>query len=658
MTTRFPGSLPIPNSIICWSWSAIRTLAFGEEGEPEILTRGVLADSSGWQGAGVAADDRFLYVAQLRSRTIYIRKYAKEDLSRPLERGYLYDSSYLQAGGVWSLTPVSGVTIIGMTAADGFVYVFAPGVCYKTDRDFSLCRYEDMSADELEAAGAVYDARTGGVEVQADFFDADRYSANRLSATIVSVAFDAGRGRFYAAASNTRSLLVYDLGFQTLAELPLADVPETASAFLHRETGRLYLSYEYLDRISAVDVSGETPRLLFTASADFYITDICVTGGGQNLRYLSTDNLQSGTSGVFFIKTLDLASWPSGNLIMALTVAGFAVAALALVAAVILAVLFFGRDIRLRRTGGEERESADLVDRAKKTLRKAARHWVIYLVLFVSLAGLVLFTYYPGVASLVLSLFEYSTSNPSLRWNDFANFAYVFQSTVALYDSWVVFRNMFIYLFADLFVALVPPVLFAMALTLLRFRKFSTVCRILLYIPGILPGIAGILIWMDGIYGTYGVLNYIIRALGGETYFFLQQDPLSVLYLILMGFPFVGSYLVFYGGLMNIPTSYYEAAELDGCSVIRRLIKIDIPLITPQLKYVFVWSFIGSVQNFTRVRLTTSGSFGSQTIMNAMYDYLSRGEYGISAAYAAVIFIFLLVATLINLRLKTADAEG
>lgn len=59
----------------------------------------------------------------------------------------------------------------------------------------------------------------------------------------------------------------------------------------------------------------------------------------------------------------------------------------------------------------------------------------------------------------------------------------------------------------------------------------------------------------------------------------------------MMGFPFVGSYLIFYGALMNVPSSYYEAAELDGCALWKRIFIIDIPMISAQIKYVFILAF-------------------------------------------------------------------
>jgi raffinose/stachyose/melibiose transport system permease protein len=164
------------------------------------------------------------------------------------------------------------------------------------------------------------------------------------------------------------------------------------------------------------------------------------------------------------------------------------------------------------------------------------------------------------------------------------------------------------------------------------------------------------LIWKTGIYGEYGVINALIQLFGGESTIVTQQSSTALWALIMMGFPFVGSYLVFYGAMMNIPSSYYEAAELDGITVIKRLVYIDIPLIMSQIKYVLILTFIGSVQNFGRTDLITNGLWGDKTPIFLMYKLMQEhGKYGEASAYATILFLFLFAATLINLRMQTQD---
>jgi multiple sugar transport system permease protein len=130
--------------------------------------------------------------------------------------------------------------------------------------------------------------------------------------------------------------------------------------------------------------------------------------------------------------------------------------------------------------------------------------------------------------------------------------------------------------------------------------------------------------------------------------------------IIMMGFPFVGSYLIFYGAMMNVPDSYYEAAELDGITVIKRFVFIDVPLIFPQIKYVLIMTFIASVQNFGRTYMTDMNNiYDTYTPIHTMYKKIqAEGNYGLASAYATVLFVFLFAATVFNMYSQKRDKEA
>ena len=125
-----------------------------------------------------------------------------------------------------------------------------------------------------------------------------------------------------------------------------------------------------------------------------------------------------------------------------------------------------------------------------------------------------------------------------------------------------------------------------------------------------------------------------------------------------MGFPFVGGYLIFYGGVMNIPKEYHEAGRLEGLGIVRRLISIDIPLIMPQIKYIFIMTFIGSVQNYARTYILASS--GTITPVENMYRIMTgaQADYGMASAYATIIFIFLFFAVATNFKMQKKETMG
>lgn len=283
-----------------------------------------------------------------------------------------------------------------------------------------------------------------------------------------------------------------------------------------------------------------------------------------------------------------------------------------------------------------------------------AKSKFVYLAILPSFTLLCMFCFYPAIASIGLSFFDYTQDKPTLLWNNFKHYINIFTSKYAA----EAFSNMGIFLAADLVFALLPPLIFAFFLTIMASRKYSAITRTLLFIPGIIPSVTGLLIWKEGIYGFSGVINLIIKSCGGKEIMFLTQNSTARWATLLMGFPFVGAYLIFYGAMMNISDSYYEAAELEGCGVFKRFLKIDLPLILPQIKYVFVTTFIHSLQNFARTYMIDSkASYGTKTPIHEMYSYMLQGDYGYSAAYATVIFVFLLFATIINMKMQFSGGD-
>ena len=115
---------------------------------------------------------------------------------------------------------------------------------------------------------------------------------------------------------------------------------------------------------------------------------------------------------------------------------------------------------------------------------------------------------------------------------------------------------------------------------------------------------------------------------------------------------------MFYGAMMNIPKDYYEAAELDGVTIWKRFFSIDLPLCVPQIIYIFIVTIINSAQNYARTYMLRSS--GTITLAEKMYRAMTSGgaDYGLSSAYAMVIFALLFVAIIINFRIQKKSYMG
>lgn len=289
------------------------------------------------------------------------------------------------------------------------------------------------------------------------------------------------------------------------------------------------------------------------------------------------------------------------------------------------------------------------------------KHKLAYIGLIPTFALLAVFYYWPIVRGFGLSFFNYN--GVTSQFVGLQNFVDVLKNTI----FWNSTLNMFILLVTDLVKAIVPPLIFAEFILAVRSKRFSFIVRVLLFIPGILPGVAGTLVWVNGIFGSdsYGLLNSICSLFVPgfmQTWIGPYLETRSLVSIIMFSFPWVGSYLIFYGGVMGIPKSLFEAAELDGCGWWRRMATIDLPLIFAQIKYIFITSFIASVQDYGRLFITDqSTGHGLKVPALIIYESIYKGgsepNYGLSSAMSMFLFVFLLAATILSFRKQTSKEE-
>ena len=283
----------------------------------------------------------------------------------------------------------------------------------------------------------------------------------------------------------------------------------------------------------------------------------------------------------------------------------------------------------------------------------------IYLYLLPLFGMLAVFIYYPVVWGFALAFQRYK-NGVFVEWVFLDNFIDVFKNEYFLSSV----GNMFVFLVTDILKALVMPVVIAELLLSMRSQKSQYAARVMMYIPGILPGVATMLLWRYGIYGAGGLLNTFFGGIGLEkwaTHDFLGSESTALPSLIFMGFPWVGSYLIVYGALSGIPASYKEAARLEGCPGWKMIFFIDLPMIFAQLKYLFVTSFIGSMQDFNRVYLTTEGGPGNATYVPALELYYNINRfynYGNAAAMGIFLFVIIFVCSKFFLKVKKQNDEG
>lgn len=287
---------------------------------------------------------------------------------------------------------------------------------------------------------------------------------------------------------------------------------------------------------------------------------------------------------------------------------------------------------------------------ARSSLRNRLRSgWPAYLFLLPTLLLVGYFAYTPAYTALTRAFTDWDGLNVP-TFTGLENFRRALTDPVMGEAS----RNMGVWVVLGTLLALLPPLCVAELIFHLRGQRRQYAYRTLFVLPIVIPSLVLLLVW-GNFYRSDGLLNTLLGAvgLGGLRHEWLN-DPHTALYsLILLGFPYIDAFnfLLLYAGLQAIPEDVFEAARLDGATGWRRVLRIDLPLLRPQLGLIAVLAIIGNVQYFTSALVLTSGGPGSSTTTPALLMYYTAtrdGEYGYAMAIAVLLMLLVVALTLLS----------
>lgn len=181
--------------------------------------------------------------------------------------------------------------------------------------------------------------------------------------------------------------------------------------------------------------------------------------------------------------------------------------------------------------------------------------------------------------------------------------------------------------------------------------------RLSIFLPYAVPGVVAALMW-GFMYGTrFGLVGNIERAFNVSL-----PDPLSPGWVLasignIVTWEFVGyNMLIFYSALRTIPTSLFEAAEIDGAGQWRVITAIKLPAVRGALLIATIFSIIGSFQLFNEPSILQPLAHNAITTYFTpnLYAYslsFSGQQYNYSATIAIIMgVITMVVAYAVQLR--------
>ncbi|MBV7338944.1 sugar ABC transporter permease [Chloroflexi bacterium TSY] len=288
----------------------------------------------------------------------------------------------------------------------------------------------------------------------------------------------------------------------------------------------------------------------------------------------------------------------------------------------------------------------------KRPMRQATREALYgYLLASPWILGFIVFTAGPMIASLYIGMFrtDFLTEWTFIGFKWYQN---VFTDTLVR----KALINTAIFSFS------VVPINTALALMIavmlnqgIRFQSFW---RTVYYLPSVVSGVAVALLWKWLYQPDIGLLNSILGPLlrpfdiAPPRWIFSQEWALpSIIFMAFWGAG--GAMLIYLAGLRGIPTSLYEAAEIDGASSFRRFFAITLPLLTPTIFFNVVLNIIGSWQVFTQALVMTRGGPNNATLTMVLHIYNTGFQnfyFGYASAQAWLLFLIVLIFVILALR--------
>ncbi|MDR0488762.1 MAG: sugar ABC transporter permease [Propionibacteriaceae bacterium] len=191
-------------------------------------------------------------------------------------------------------------------------------------------------------------------------------------------------------------------------------------------------------------------------------------------------------------------------------------------------------------------------------------------------------------------------------------------------------------------------------------KKLRGLFSVLAYLPVVIPPVVSVLLWKffyDG--ARTGVFNTLLGHIGLGPFPWLNDKHWAMPSLVLAAtWAGAGATVIIYlAALISVPAELYEAAELDGAGIWRKIWHVTLPKLRGVLFITLILQIIATAQVFLEPYLFTGGgpNKATLTILLMIYNYAfgaSLGaDYGPATALSLMLAVFLAIFSLIYFRL-------
>jgi multiple sugar transport system permease protein len=294
------------------------------------------------------------------------------------------------------------------------------------------------------------------------------------------------------------------------------------------------------------------------------------------------------------------------------------------------------------------------VSRSKSLGRRRARNSLTgYAFLLGAVACFAVFSWYPMVRGIVMSFQR--TRRGETTWVGWDNY----QRVVADPSFWTAWKNTLYFTVLALVLGYAVP--FLVAILLNEFRHAKGYLRVLVYLPVMLPPASALFLFKYYAYdpSEAGLFNALLAFFNLPTSEWMQSPTMTMPAMVLastwmnMG----GAVLIYLAALQNIPGDLYEAAELDGAGLWKRIWHVTIPQTRLILALLAMMQIVATMQLFIEPLILANGAGTQDSATSVAYLIYQHGffqnDLNGAAALGVIMLLVLAAFSAVYLRLST-----
>ena len=271
---------------------------------------------------------------------------------------------------------------------------------------------------------------------------------------------------------------------------------------------------------------------------------------------------------------------------------------------------------------------------------------------------LAVFVYRPLVDNIRLSFMDWNISAPQATWIGLGNY----QEWFAAAETRTVVGNTLIFTVCSV----AGSMLLGLGLALLLDQKLAgrNLVRSFVFAPFVISGAAIGVAFQFVFDPQFGLWRDLLSRIGVTAPDFYHESSWA-LFMVTVTYIWKNlgySFVIYLAALQGRRADLDEAAEIDGASAWTRFRKVLLPQLRPTTFFLSITVLLNSVQVFDIINVMTRGGpvgTGTTTLVYQVYQETfvnSRAGYG--ATVATVLFVFLLVLTVIQVRIMDKGQQA